>query len=652
MELRFARNRTLVALGAMGALGLAVFGTGGCSSDDTSTPVTPSTTTGTDGGTTTTGDASTGTSCASPKTTCSGSCVDTATDVSNCGACGKACVAGQVCSSGTCALACAGGATKCDTACVDTKVDPNNCGACGTKCGAGEVCSNGQCGLTCASPLTKCGASADAGVTQAFCANTQNDNDNCGACGTKCTGNKRCLAGACVDSCTTGADCGSGAAACTAGKCAVPADCSEIKLQNPSARSGQYTIDPDGNGALAPFTAWCDMVTDGGGWTIITSMTGADNEQGFTGDTEANVGDPMAWQRVNLNRAKKMALSAISKESIFVRKDGRWLKADKPMFDGTLGTANKDAAFAVKLNAMNGQTVDAFMGWSNFDILGGGDFGISRNPDGVGSCGGAATVNGFDHHSTAYRQLNCNCDRQYLYSYSAGNGVNDSDAAYNVNTGLGAWTATQTCNGNEGSGVALYAAMRRPLTDYASCKALKTALPNTPSGWQIIDIDGAGAKAPIGVYCDMVTDGGGYTQFPVTGSAKSSSKKADPDTCKDYGLNIGVLRTLAHQQSSVARYGIGYFQTVPGVTGVAAGNYTTCAMNSTDATCAANWKAIDNGAWFARAVPYGEPNGDYDAANQCWLGSNNNSDFNGFLFNDGNCGYATGANYVCSDNAK
>lgn len=46
-------------------------------------------------------------------------------------------------------------------------------------------------------------------------------------------------------------------------------NCSEIHYLNPSAPSGIYSIDPDGDGPLAPMDCQCDMITDGGGWTLV-----------------------------------------------------------------------------------------------------------------------------------------------------------------------------------------------------------------------------------------------------------------------------------------------------------------------------------------------------------------------------------------------
>lgn len=52
--------------------------------------------------------------------------------------------------------------------------------------------------------------------------------------------------------------------------------CAEILSDNPSATSGVYQVDPDGNGSIGITNVYCDMTEDGGGWTLIATSNAVD----------------------------------------------------------------------------------------------------------------------------------------------------------------------------------------------------------------------------------------------------------------------------------------------------------------------------------------------------------------------------------------
>lgn len=66
-----------------------------------------------------------------------------ASDPANCGACGRICDEGTVCTSGRCAARCDDWFLLCGGRCVDANRDPMNCGRCGRRC-AGR-CANAVC---------------------------------------------------------------------------------------------------------------------------------------------------------------------------------------------------------------------------------------------------------------------------------------------------------------------------------------------------------------------------------------------------------------------------------------------------------------------------------------------------------------------------
>jgi hypothetical protein len=138
--------------------------------------------------------------CRSGSVACGGVCTRLAVDSGNCGACGVACAAGEVCSGGTCAATCGAPLSECGAAparfCADLRTDPAHCGACGEACPVGQACSAGLCVETCSAPLTTCGAGA-----AAFCADLRSDPAHCGACGTACGAGETCASSECVDTC-------------------------------------------------------------------------------------------------------------------------------------------------------------------------------------------------------------------------------------------------------------------------------------------------------------------------------------------------------------------------------------------------------------------------------------------------------------------
>ena len=134
---------------------------------------------------------------------CANGCeVNLRTDKLNCGTCGNACGGNQDCVDGTCI--CPEGATRCDKLCVDLAVDTNNCGQCGKGClgaqdeaaNGGPRCVAGKCSYVCYAGWSDCDRLLENGCE----ANISSDQQNCGACGTKCDAarGQPCVLGQCL----------------------------------------------------------------------------------------------------------------------------------------------------------------------------------------------------------------------------------------------------------------------------------------------------------------------------------------------------------------------------------------------------------------------------------------------------------------------
>ena len=167
------------------------------------------------------------TECPAGTTACGTACVNLLTDVGNCGVCDTVCPEGRTCLTGNCT--CPGSNTECAGACVDILIDANNCGGCGSSCttpNAQTSCSTGVCTIAlCTAGYGDCDLDATTG-----CETALSTSDNCGGCGTTCTGGMACVEGAC---------------ACSSGRTDCEGTCVDIQ-SNPAHCGACGTICPEG----------------------------------------------------------------------------------------------------------------------------------------------------------------------------------------------------------------------------------------------------------------------------------------------------------------------------------------------------------------------------------------------------------------------
>ena len=299
--------------------------------------------------------------------------------------------------------------------------------------------------------------------------------------------------------------------------------CRAIKEALPSKASGMYWVDPDGGSTDNAFFGYCDMVTDGGGWLLVSTQK-PDGGLSTTATSASVVLDKSVNQKYGATALS--ALASIGAYQVMVEES-----SGVDVASGAVMVYRLSQGTALRFDGQN-VAVATVEWWT-----GTGYVPVSNNASG--------NWWGISVHADAFNGVPSDRRCVLKSNFSTGVGNNGDYKLDHQGTHSG---TTRCFHGTVGIGVSHWVREeasggpaqpdgKSAANAGQSCKAIKAGGFSTGDGHYWLDPDGGSTLNAFSGCCDMTTNGGGWL---LVSTQKPDGNLASSGPASAVTLNKGV----------------------------------------------------------------------------------------------------------------